>query len=234
MSGDGATLQNGSVPPPTNISSVNPNIDDVLVALRDVGLVLPTDTTYETLGTAIIIAGTALKGANADQQDGAALKPGERTASPPVGVALSHQDQTMIDNKKLDAAVAYASNLAKKGYKDRILALVGVVTTKAFADTKLYPLADGFAMSFADDGTVMPSALDTLLESLEAAAAEKKADPAATNSGSALSHGERFLSPQARDTNGSSEDEKAVADAYQQGVAARNEELKRRGFAPAV
>lgn len=243
MSGDGATLQNGSVPPPTTVSSANPSIGDVLTVLDQIGLKLPSDTTDETLKSAIVTAGTAVIAATKGDDDDGILKPGERTSSPPTGVALAHPDGALkvTTEAKFNAALATATNLQKGNYRDRINALVHArVTTKAFADQRLFPQVEAFAMSFDDSGNQIPANLDAVLESLEAVAAESGANrptsrnpfaPAGTPSdGTALGHYERAHDVPADDDGSnpfSLANAKKQADALQTKLLAQVESRRR-------
>ena len=62
----------------------------------------------------------------------------------------------------------------RKSYRSRIESLVGTGrTTKAFADSNLYPQADGYNIEFKD-GAVAPSMLESLIMSLESLPAPER------------------------------------------------------------
>lgn len=205
---------------------------DVLKALASVGLILPVDTTQDNLAERIIVAATAIDGSKENDDDDE-LPPGTQTSGGPTPVALSEEE--IMANEKLTQV---ASNLAKKTYKQRIDALIEAGTFGPdYAKKHLQPLVDGYALSLDDEGAPIPQAIDTKLEALEALPATgtanvlKNVGKKTRNGIQRVALGEDVEEQQLSEPE--DEDEAAAKAGYEQGAAARDAELARRGYAPA-
>ena len=97
-----------------------------------------------------------------------------------AGTSPAKNEETLMSQLKNHAQVNVAlmnhvTDGAKTNYAKRIKGLVEDKTiTKDYAEKSLAPLLDGFQMSFGDDGSFKPHALDHALNALEATNAGMK------------------------------------------------------------
>jgi hypothetical protein len=224
--------------PGNPVNATNPSMPDVLEALAKAGMKLPQDTTPENLMERIVVAGTALE----DDTDDDSIQAGERTANPPVGVALSHPVSTMTQvpaPASNNPFACMAAEMKSKDLQGRIDSLCGKTDptkariSKAYADEKLYPRLEGFAMSLDVSGNITKSSLEELIEALEAVPDASASSASTRNTNQRLTAND-FLMSHERLSEQQSEEDPILTAARKQGERSRNQALALKGMAPPV
>jgi len=176
-----------AVEPPAKASAAS--MQDVLTALKSVGLDLPEDTMAENLAERIITAAKAIAGKKAADQTSEPGAPGAQAKEQPIPIAMAGEimpiDKTVSQDgkglefqtpqaresfeKQAGLALEFAADFVRRDCQRRINALIetGQITPAMVAE-RLRPLVEGFEMSLDAEGKRIPTELDRTLEILEA------------------------------------------------------------------
>lgn len=184
-------------------NAVTQDVSTLIPLLRDCGIVLPDDTTITNLVERLQVAlgqksfvdddedeGYGENG-NDKKKKGSVTKPPEgaeeessttfmSTNNTPVALTeatlMSHPVVTGLKAQN-DGFLKHITATEKAIRKNRINTLVknGQIEQK-YATEKLLPMAEAFQMNFTPEGNVIPHALDSVLEALEATPAKTAAE----------------------------------------------------------
>lgn len=159
-------------PNPGQTSASGASIQDALNALREIGLDLPEDTHEGNLVERIVVASRAIStatGGGSNQPD--PNDPNAQHQEMPTPIAMSLGNGTMPNTNLTvdDRVAAFAVRQARKSYDARIDQLIasGRISA-AYRDAHLKPLMEGFQLSLDEAGAATPTAIDHLLDALEA------------------------------------------------------------------